>query len=157
MEELVALLIEKNITIGSVESFTVGKFAAMLGEIPNVSKVYKGSLITYQNETKERLLTISNDIIAQKGVVSKEVASLMCIHGQKILNSDLCVSFTGNAGPNKIEEKAVGTVFIGIIWKQKVRVYNLQLTGTRVKIQEEAIAFANKKIKEILLEENESV
>ena len=153
MEELVALLIEKNITIGSVESFTVGKFAATLGEVPNVSKVFKGSLVTYQNETKERLLNISKDVIAQKGVVSKELASLMCIHGQQILNSDLCVSFTGNAGPGKMEEKAVGTVFIGIIWKQKVRVYNLQLSGTRVLIQQEAIAFVNNKIKAILLEE----
>ena len=52
MNELAELLIEKGITISSVESFTVGNFATMLGSIPGISKVYKGSLITYQSETK---------------------------------------------------------------------------------------------------------
>lgn len=153
MEEIIELLIKSNISISSVESFTVGKFAAMLGEIPNVSKVYKGSLVTYQNETKERLLNISKDVIQQHGVVSKEVASLMCIHGKQILDTDICVSFTGNAGPSTMEGKAVGCVYIGIIIDQKVRIYNLQLDGERKTIQTQAIEFACKKIKELLLEE----
>lgn len=155
MEEIVALLTKNNITISSVESFTVGKFAAMLGEVPNVSKVYKGSLVTYQNETKERLLNISKDVIEQHGVVSKEVASLMCIHGKQILDTDMCISFTGNAGPSTMEEKAVGCVYIGIIIHQKVRIYNLQLDGGRKEIQQQAITFACEKIKELLLEEKE--
>lgn len=153
MEELVALLIEKEITIGSVESFTVGKFAAMLGEVPNVSNVYKGSLITYQNETKERLLNISKEVIDLHGVVSKEVASLMCVYGKQILNTDICISFTGNAGPSVLEGKDVGCVFMGIIIKNKVRVYNLKLSGKRKEIQEQAIAFVVKKLKVLLLEE----
>ena len=48
MNELAELLIKNNISIGTVESFTVGNFATMLGSIPGISKVYKGSLITYQ-------------------------------------------------------------------------------------------------------------
>ena len=52
MDELAKLLIQFNISISSVESFTVGNFATMLGSVPGISKVYKGSLITYQNETK---------------------------------------------------------------------------------------------------------
>ena len=52
MNELAELLIKNNISIGTVESFTVGNFATMLGSIPGISKVYKGSLVTYQSETK---------------------------------------------------------------------------------------------------------
>ena len=58
MDELAKALIQYNISISSVESFTVGNFAAMLGSIPGISKVYRGSLVTYQSETKERLLGI---------------------------------------------------------------------------------------------------
>ena len=100
MNELAELLIKNNISIGTVESFTVGNFATMLGNIPGISKVYKGSLVTYQSETKERLLGIEHPLIEKYGVVSKEIATLMCVNGKSILDVDLCISFTGNAGPD---------------------------------------------------------
>ncbi len=145
MNELAELLIEKGITISSVESFTVGNFATMLGSIPGISKVYKGSLITYQSETKERLLSIDHALIEKYGVVSKEIATLMCVNGKSILDTDLCVSFTGNAGPDAMEGKPVGEVYIGIAY-QDVVVYKLNLTGSRQEIASKAVEFAEKKI-----------
>ena len=145
MDELAKLLIQFNISISSVESFTVGNFATMLGSVPGISKVYKGSLITYQNETKERLLSIPNDVIEKYGVVSKEIASLMCIYGKQILDSDICISFTGNAGPDAMEGKPVGLVYIGILYKG-VNVYELNLKGTRQEIQQQAIDFVIRKL-----------
>ena len=146
MEELAKLLIEHNISISSVESFTVGNFGAMLGSIPGISKVYKGSLVTYQSETKERLLSIDHELIQRVGVVSKEVASLMCINGQQILNSDICVSFTGNAGPDAMEGKPVGEVYIGVSYGKDVNIYVLNLTGNRQEIVNQAINFIVKKL-----------
>ena len=140
MDELAKALIQYNISISSVESFTVGNFAAMLGSIPGISKVYRGSLVTYQSETKERLLGISHDTIKKYGVVSKEIASLMCINGKQILNSDICVSFTGNAGPEAMEGKPVGLVYIGILY-EGVNIYELNLKGSRTEIQQQAIDF----------------
>ena len=84
MNEFAELLIKNNISIGTVESFTVGNFATMLGNIPGISKVYKGSLVTYQSETKERLLGIEHPLIEKYGVVSKEIATLMCVNGKSI-------------------------------------------------------------------------
>ena len=155
MKQLVDLLIKNKITISSVESFTVGKFASTLGAIPGVSMVYKGSLVTYQNQTKERLLNIPSADLEKYGAISKEIASMMCVYGKQIIGSELCVSFTGNAGPEPMEGKPVGTIYIGIIYQQKVRVYHLSLDGSRGSIQEEAIVFACKKIKE-LIEGNEN-
>ena len=146
MEELAKFLIDNNISISSVESFTVGNFAAMLGSIPGISKVYKGSLVTYQSETKERLLSIDHDIIAKYGVVSKEIASLMCVNGKAILNSDICVSFTGNAGPDAMENKPVGEVYIGINFKDDISVYKLNLKGSRSEIVKQAMDFAVRKL-----------
>lgn len=146
MNELAQLLISHNITVSSVESFTVGNFASMLGSVPGISKVYKGSLVTYQSETKERLLSIDHDIIAKYGVVSKEIASLMCVNGKAILNSDICVSFTGNAGPNAMENKLVGEVYIGINFKGDISVYKLNLKGSRSEIVKQAMDFAVRKL-----------
>lgn len=146
MNELAQLLISHNITISSVESFTVGNFASMLGSVPGISKVYKGSLVTYQSETKERLLSIDHDIIAKYGVVSKEIASLMCVNGKAILNSDVCVSFTGNAGPDAMENKPVGEVYIGINFKDDISVYKLNLKGSRSEIVKQAMDFAVRKL-----------
>ena len=145
MDELAKALIKYNISISSVESFTVGNFAAMLGSIPGISKVYKGSLVTYQNKTKERLLGISHEVIGKYGVVSKEIASLMCINGKQILDSDICVSFTGNAGPDAMEGKPVGLVYIGILY-EGVNIYELKLKGTREEIQQQAIDFVVRKL-----------
>ncbi|MBM6842015.1 CinA family protein [[Clostridium] spiroforme] len=146
MNELAQLLISHNITVSSVESFTVGNFASMLGSVPGISKVYKGSLVTYQSETKERLLSIDHDIIAKYGVVSKEIASLMCVNGKAILNSDICVSFTGNAGPDAMENKPVGEVYIGINFKDDISVYKLNLKGSRSEIVKQAMDFAVRKL-----------
>ncbi|WP_294581183.1 CinA family protein [uncultured Thomasclavelia sp.] len=145
MKELAEFLIQNNISISSVESFTVGNFAAMLGSIPGISKVYKGSLVTYQSITKERLLGVSHDVIEKYGVVSKEIASLMCVNGKQILDSDICVSFTGNAGPDAMEGKPVGLVYIGIFY-HGINVYELKLQGSREEIQKQAIDFAIRKL-----------
>ena len=143
--QFIKFLIDNNISISSVESFTVGNFAAMLGSIPGISKVYKGSLVTYQSVTKERLLGISHDIIQKYGVVSKEIASLMCINGKQILDSDICISFTGNAGPDAMEGKPVGLVYIGIYY-HGINVYELNLKGSRQEIQKQAIDFVIRKL-----------
>ena len=48
----------------------------------------------------------------------------MCVNGKQILDSDVCVSFTGNAGPDAMEGKPVGLVYIGILY-QGVNIYEL--------------------------------
>ena len=69
----------------------------------------------------------------------------MCINGKQILDSDICVSFTGNAGPDAMEEKPVGLVYIGILY-EGVNIYELKLKGTREEIQQQAIDFVIRKL-----------
>ena len=40
-----------------------------------------------------------------------------------MLGCDICVSFTGNAGPSAMENKPAGLVYIGIAYKDECRVY----------------------------------
>ena len=126
-------------TLGSVESFTGGLFAETITSVPGASHFYKGGLVTYASEEKNRLLGISYDVIDQYGVVSREVAAQMAANGQKLLNVDYCVSFTGNAGPEAMENKPVGLIYIGVAIYDKVEVYEFNLLGDRKDIQKEGV------------------
>lgn len=139
MDELAQLLKDKNISIASVESFTVGGFASMIGSISGISQVYRGSLVSYQTRIKRDVLNIDEKIIKQFGVVSKEVAGMMAINGQKMFDCDLCISFTGNAGPTAMEGKPVGLIYIGIAYLDSIQTYCFQLNGSRQQIKEQAI------------------
>ena len=140
--EVNKLFREKGLTLGSVESFTGGLFAKEITAVSGASKFYKGGLVTYATEEKARLLGISQEDIAKYGVVSKEIALQMAEKGRKVLDVDVCVSFTGNAGPDAMENKPVGEVYIGIATKDEVKAYPFLLKGDRKSIQEQGVGNA---------------
>ena len=118
---LVERLTEKNLTIGSVESFTGGLFAKTITDVSGASKTFKGTLVTYTKELKEKLLGIPAEFIEEHGVVSYEVCQQMAIKGQKVLGVDICVAFTGNAGPEVDESgTTVGEIYMAIVYKGQV-------------------------------------
>lgn len=141
-------------TLGSVESFTGGLFAREITKVSGASHFFKGALVTYASEEKNRILGISYDVIDQYGVVSREVAAQMASNGQKLLNVDYCVSFTGNAGPTAMEGKPLGLVYIGIAIYDKVEVYEFHLSGDRDTIQNEGVNNALKLLEQKILENN---
>ena len=141
-------------TLGSVESFTGGLFAREITAVPGASHFFKGALVTYASEEKNRILGISYQDIDQYGVVSREVAAQMASNGQKLLNVDYCVSFTGNAGPDAMEGKPVGLVYIGVAIYDHIEVYELHLSGSRDDIQKEGVNNALEILEKKVLENN---
>ena len=139
VEQLSQLFKQNNRTLGSVESFTGGLFASEVTKIPGASKFYKGGLVTYATEEKNRLLGISYQLVDAHGVVSQECAASMSGNGRSLLNVDYCVSFTGNAGPDAMEDKPVGLVYIGVSAYELTRVYKFNFEGDREEIQKQAI------------------
>lgn len=120
--KLIKLLTDKKLTIGSVESLTAGGFIATLANIPGASKVVRGGLVTYQSTFKTALLGINKNIIDKYGVVSEEIAILMAKGGMKIIDSDIVISFTGNAGPTAEKGDAeVGRVYMSILCKPNLK------------------------------------
>ena len=139
MKEIATYLIENNISIASIESFTVGSFASLIGQVPGISKVYRGSMVTYQTAIKQRLLDISQDLIDEYGVVSSQIAYEMASRGSRIFDADLCISFTGNSGPLPMEDKPVGLCYVGICFKNETKTYTLNLKGDREEIKNQAL------------------
>ena len=139
VKKLVSLLIEKNLTIGSCESFTAGLFGATLGSVSGVSKVYKGSLITYATSLKTKLAHVDEQLIAQYGVMSEECAKAMALGAKKVLDCDICVSFTGNAGPDAWEGKEAGYVCFGYADNHSVETFSQVIKLERNQLRKEAV------------------
>ncbi len=138
--QLVELLTRKGLTIGSVESFTGGLFAKTITDVSGASKCFKGALVTYSEESKIKLLGMSKEFIDANGLVSWGVAKEMAIKGRRILGTDICVSFTGNAGPEVCPgDASVGEVYLAIYYLDKVWPIPLHLEYDREKVREIAV------------------
>ena len=149
VEKVNSYLRERGLTLGSVESFTGGLFAQQITSVGGASKFYKGGYITYATEEKVNLLLIPQSEVDKYGVVSKEIAYHMANNARQLLKVDVCVSFTGNAGPEAMEGKPVGEVHIGIATKESAQVYSLLFKGNRNEIQAQAVDFALEKLLKI--------
>jgi nicotinamide-nucleotide amidase len=130
--ELMKVLKEKKLTISAAESLTGGLFQQELTSIPGVSSVLKGGVVCYTNEVKKNVLKVKPETIDTHGVVSKECAKELAENVAALVSADIGISFTGVAGPDELEGKPVGTVYIGISIKGKQTVVEkLELGGSR--------------------------
>ena len=140
MVELVNLLKEKKLTIGSIESMTGGLFASSITDVPGASKVFKGSVVSYSSLIKESVVHVKEETISKYGVVSKEVAYEMAHNGRELLDVDICVSVTGNAGPTaEPGEEGVGSVYIGLSTKKETLTFKKNFTGNRDEIRKKTL------------------
>lgn len=115
LKEIIAYLRAENLSLALAESCTGGLAAKQVTDIPGVSAVFKGGVVTYANEAKEALVGVHPDILQQHGAVSRECAAAMAQGAARALAADIALSFTGIAGPDGgSETKPVGTVFIGM-------------------------------------------
>jgi nicotinamide-nucleotide amidase len=112
-EKLLAEARAKGLKIVTAESCTGGLIAALLTEIPGSSDVVERGFVTYSNESKHELLGVPDDLIAQHGAVSAEVARAMALGALKHARADLAVAVTGIAGPSGgTKDKPVGLVHL---------------------------------------------
>lgn len=140
MIELVNKLKELQLTIGSIESMTGGLFASNITSVPGASKVFKGSVVSYSALIKENVVGVKKETIDKFGVVSSNVAYEMAEKGRKLLDVDICVSVTGNAGPTaEPGEEGVGVVYLGISSKEGTRTIRKQFNGNREEIRQQTL------------------
>ena len=111
-KEISQFIWEKDKTLGTAESCTGGRIAEAVILMPGASNYFKGSIVSYTNEVKEKLLNVSHDLLEEKTAVCEEVAIEMVKGAVKALNVDYAISSTGIAGP------AGGThdIPVGTIW-----------------------------------------
>ncbi|HET7271925.1 MAG TPA: nicotinamide-nucleotide amidohydrolase family protein, partial [Rubrobacter sp.] len=124
------LLKERGATLALAESCTGGLLAKRLTDMPGSSEYFQEGLVTYSNESKERLLGVPHDLILEHGAVSEPAARAMAEGVRTVSGTDYGLSVTGIAGPDGgTEEKPVGLVFVGISDKEGTFAEKLDLTA----------------------------
>ncbi len=120
---ILRLLSSMGRTVGVAESCTGGFIANRITNVPGASRVFRGGVLAYDNEIKERLLNVPGDTLRAHGAVSEPTARAMAEGARRLLGVDYAISVTGIAGPTGgTPEKPVGTVFIGLAAPEGTRV-----------------------------------
>ena len=148
------LLKSQNATLGFAESCTGGGLGARFTSVAGASEVVIGGLVTYSNESKQKLLSVKAETLQTYGAVSKECALEMAAGAKLYLNSSYAVSITGIAGPGGgTAKKPVGLVYIGVVGPHKSDVKEFRFLGNRDNIRLYAIEYALIELRSMLLED----
>ena len=139
MKALIERLKRDGLTIGSCESLTAGLFASTIAEVSGASAVLKGGIITYWTVCKVNVVHVSEEVVRQYGVVSAQCAREMAEKARVLLDVDVCVSFTGNAGPDTMEGKPAGLVYCAIANHTHTKVYEFQLAQKRNALRKDLV------------------
>ena len=151
-EEVSALLRQKGLTLGVVESASGGLVSHLITNTPGSSDYYKGSVTAYSNEVKIKVVGVREETINRYGVVSAEVAEEMAQGGRKILAADICLADTGIAGPSgATPEKPVGLFYIGLSHGAKTLTRKHNFQGDREQNKQSAAEATLSWLKEYLL------
>ena len=100
-------------SLATAESLTGGGIGAAITAVPGSSAVFKGGIISYTNEVKNRILGVSPEVSQTCGAVSAPVAEAMAQGAARLLETDYALAVTGLAGPGGDDYgNPVGTVYI---------------------------------------------
>ena len=105
---------EKGIVIATAESCTGGMVSAAITDIAGSSAIFDRGFVTYTNDAKIAMLSVSAQTLDAFGAVSEQVADEMCRGALIHSNATLAVSITGIAGPGGSDYKPEGRVCFGI-------------------------------------------
>ena len=126
------LLRERNATLAVAESCTGGLVASKITDVPGASEYFVTGVVSYADETKQRLLHVPPEIIAQHGAVSEECARAMAEGVRANSDADYAIATTGIAGPGGgTDEKPVGLVFIAVVDAEGTLVLRQYWPGNR--------------------------
>jgi nicotinamide-nucleotide amidase len=151
-------LIEKKLTLACAESCTGGLLSKRLSDIPGASKAFLGSVISYTNEVKNKVLGIPNNLIEEKGAVSEEVAAFMAMNVRELIGSSFGIGITGLAGPEGDGINPIGLVYIALstrdsLYVRKVHVKARNRGAVRLYAGSHALDMIRRKIQGINVEE----
>ena len=128
------ILKEKNKTIGTAESCTGGYIAHLITSNAGSSVGFKGSIISYANDVKERILGVTDKTLRSVGAVSEETVIQMVKGAVEKLQVDFVVATSGIMGPDGgTDEKPVGTVWIAAGNKDKIETIKLRFRFDRAR------------------------
>ena len=121
--------------------------------MPGASQVVNRGYITYDNSAKIEDLGVLPDTLNRYGAVSHETCLEMVKGVKAKANVDIGIAITGIAGPGGgTDEKPVGLVYIGVVFKDKCYTLEHHFKGDRSMIRQRALNTTLKIIFDLLKE-----
>lgn len=134
-ETLADLARRHGLTIATAESLTAGNLASELGRATASSDWYCGGIVAYRKAVKHALLHVPDG-----PVVSAGAAHAMAHSVAALMDSDLALAVTGEAGPDCQEDIPPGTVWFGISDHGTVSTLRRRFTGEPHEVLAKTIA-----------------
>lgn len=138
-ERLFDILKLKKLKLAVAESFTAGRVASAIINNAGASSVLVEGVVSYSDESKTRLLGVSEENLKKEGAVSAIVAYQMAAGLLNTANCDVAIATTGLAGPETdASGKPVGLCYIAIGMRDGIHTYRFNLKGDRETVTETA-------------------
>jgi PncC family amidohydrolase len=138
IQTLHELFKKKRLTLAVAESCTGGLISHFITSLPGASKFFEAGVVSYSVETKKGILGVSHDIISKYGVVSEETAKEMAEKMRILAGTDFSLSTTGNLGPDVLDGKDKGLIYMAVSKEGKTSMKELRLKGDREENKEKA-------------------
>ncbi len=106
-------------------------------------EAFLGGVVSYSNESKNRLLSVPHQLLDSCGAVSREVAKSMAVGALQTLGANLALAITGVAGPAEDERhNPVGLVYVALASSENVWSCAFHLGSDRSRIRTRAVSHA---------------
>ena len=100
-------------TLALAESCTGGHLSELITSVAGCSDYYKGSVTSYSNEVKMKVLGVRPETLSEFGAVSEQCVREMAAGVLRALDTDYAVATSGIAGPGGgTPTKPVGTAWL---------------------------------------------
>ena len=136
------LLLARDETVAVAESLTGGLLGAALTDEPGASATFRGGITAYATPLKAALLGVAEPVLAQRGPVSKKVATEMALGARDRLRATYGLALTGVAGPDEQDGHPVGSGYVGLATPSGTTTRTLALPGDRALIRTYAVVAA---------------
>lgn len=154
-ERLGQALVLNQSTVTTAESCTGGGIASAITDTRGSSAWFERGFVTYSNQAKIELLSVSAQTLSTHGAVSEAVAVEMAQGARSAAHADFAVSVSGIAGPDGgSPEKPVGMVCFAIACASGPVSWTAHFSGNRRQVREAAVRCGLEKLLQVLTRQN---
>ena len=130
-------LLQRGLSLATMESVTGGLLANSISEVPESSSYFKGGVVAF---SRESMLAhgVPADILERFGEASQETANAMATAARERGGADFGIGVAGVLGPAEQEGKAPGQIYIAISAGNELREFQLRVPPRRLVIKRRA-------------------
>ncbi len=150
-EVVVAMLIERKLTLAVAESCTGGGLGNLVTSVPGSSEVFLGGVIAYANSVKAGVLGVREETLKRHGAVSEATAAEMAAGTRRLTGAAIGLAVTGIAGPEGGNpKKPVGLVHMHLSSADSEQGLRQIFSGSREMIKLRSAHYALNMVREYL-------